>query len=111
MSNSKDILDKLKNFPTSKEKKPTSHKDFREWLKNEDLWNNIKLRKVLAYWSFGIISAWIILVAIVLFDNKCLELSENIIITMLVTTTANILGLPIIVLKNLFPAQDNNNEI
>ena len=106
MSDSKGILDKVRNFPTSKEKKPTSNKNIREWLENEDLWNNIKLRKVLAYWSFGIITAWIILVAIVLFDNKCLELSENIIITMLVTTTANILGLPIIVLRNLFPSKE-----
>lgn len=106
MSDSKDIFAKLKKIPTSKEKTPTSHKDIRKWLENEDLRNNIQLRKYLAYWSFGIISVWIVIVAIILFDNKCLELSENIIITMLVTTTANILGLPIIVLRNLFPSKE-----
>lgn len=59
-----------------------------------------RLRKCLANWTMTIISVWLIAVlAILIF---CRHLDNQVLITLLATTTINILGLPKIILEGLF---------
>lgn len=58
-----------------------------------------KDRSALAYWTFVIISVWLIAVVALLAFNF---LSDSVAITLLSTTTINIIGLPAIVLRGYF---------
>lgn len=58
-----------------------------------------KNRKVLAYWTFGIITGWLIAVVGLLAFNF---LPPTVYVTLLTTTTVNIIGLPAIVLHGYF---------
>lgn len=58
-----------------------------------------KDRSKLAYWTFGIISFWLVFVFVLLLIN---DLPNSVFITLLTTTTVNIIGLPIIVLSGYF---------
>lgn len=58
-----------------------------------------KNRKVLAYWTFGIITGWLIAVVVLL---ACNFLPQTVYVTLLTTTTVNIIGLPAIVLHGYF---------
>lgn len=61
-----------------------------------------KNRSVLALWTFRIISVWLIAVVALLGFNF---LSNAVCITLLTTTTINIIGLPAIVLRGYFAAE------
>lgn len=64
---------------------------------------NTKDRKWLTKWAAIVVSAWLFLVLVILALNHCLlKLSDSVLITLLTTTTFNILGLTFIVLKGLF---------
>ena len=58
-----------------------------------------KNRKILAHWTFWIISFWLIAVVALLAFNF---LPPTVYITLLTTTTVNIIGLPAIVLHGYF---------
>lgn len=58
-----------------------------------------KDRSNLAYWTFWIISLWLVAVVILLAFNF---LSQTVYVTLLTTTTVNIIGLPAIVLHGYF---------
>lgn len=58
-----------------------------------------KDRSNLAYWTFGIITGWLFFVLVLLFFKK---LPDSVFITLLTTTTVNIIGLPAIVLRGYF---------
>lgn len=58
-----------------------------------------KNRKVLAYWTFGIITGWLVAVVGLLAFNF---LPPTVYVTLLTTTTVNIIGLPAIVLHGYF---------
>ena len=47
---------------------------------------------------------------IVTHNNFCYNLSDSVLITLLATTTANVFGMVIIVLKNLFPEKRTKNK-
>lgn len=65
--------------------------------------SDITDRKWLAIWSAFVVSIWLILVVVILFLNKCfLDLSDAVLMTLLGTTTLNILGLSFIVLRGHF---------
>lgn len=63
-----------------------------------------KHRSILAYWVIWVTSSWLVCVIVILILNGCsvLEISDIVLNVLLATTTANILGLPYIVLKGLF---------
>lgn len=65
---------------------------------------NTKLRKLIAKWSMIIITIWLFLVISLLYFNDLfsLKISDNVQITLLTTTTFNVLGIIYIVLKDLF---------
>lgn len=66
--------------------------------------DNTKHRKNLVCWVMWVIPCWLgfVLLAVFLSGTNCFELKENVLITMLTTTTINILGLPLIILRGLF---------
>lgn len=70
---------------------------FREELKRFK--ENTKNRSILTIWTFCIISSWLIAVVVLL---SCNFLSDSVAITLLSTTTINIIGLPAIVLRGYF---------
>lgn len=63
-----------------------------------------KHRKILVYWMMGVVSVWLIAVLLFAVFNKVwgLAISENVLITLLATTTLNVLGLSKIILSGLF---------
>lgn len=63
-----------------------------------------KLRTILVYIFSGIIFSWLASVILILwFNNTNLCLSDNVLIVLLTTTTINIIGMMLIILRNLFP--------
>lgn len=70
-----------------------------EHLKNKDLSQAIRHRNWLVRWVIITVSIWL---ALVLGIIICCDLSDTVKVTLLTTTTVNILGLPLIILKGLF---------
>lgn len=64
-----------------------------------------RFRKHLANWVMAIVPCWLLLVVIILFLEgfDLLHLHTEVMITLLATTTINVLGLAYIVLKGIFP--------
>ena len=61
-----------------------------------------KDRKWLAKWTACIVSIWLVAVMLVIIFNKCYQLSDPVLMTLLGTTTLNVLGLSFIVLRGHF---------
>lgn len=63
-----------------------------------------KHRNILVWWMIGVISIWLTGVLLFVAFNKawCLNMSETVQVTLLATTTANVPGLPSIILRDLF---------
>lgn len=65
-----------------------------------------KLRTHLTYFFSIVISLWLAAVIAILFFNDhylYLKLSDNVLIVLLTTTSINVIGMMLIILKNLFP--------
>lgn len=62
-----------------------------------------KHRGRLVCWMMGVVSGWLVLVSIIVLSSRCLQLSDAVLVTLLATTTANVLGLSKIILNGLFP--------
>lgn len=93
------------NYP---EKYKSIEEDFKAQfyeLKKEDLIADIRLKKMYGKCVLGVLAGWCLLVAFIcityMFQNYP-NLSDNVLITLFTTTTANIIALPTIVLKYLF---------
>ena len=61
-------------------------------------------RKYLAVWVMVVTSLWLlaVMVVLILIGAGVLTLDSTVIVTLLATTTANVLGLPLIVLKGIY---------
>jgi hypothetical protein len=61
-------------------------------------------RAVLVWWMIILVSIWLLSVLLFASFNKawCLNISDNVLITLLATTTINVLGLSKIILGGLF---------
>lgn len=98
--------------PISKEASEMLDKDYQtsiklaELLQIKDKLADISLKKIYGYFILGILGLWVIVVAFIcityIFQDKP-NMSDGVLITLLTTTTANILVLPTIVVKYLFP--------
>lgn len=73
-------------------------------LESERYSSDTKDRKWLAIWTAIIVSIWLLAVLFLLFFNEILLfcLSDSVLITLLGTTTLNVLGLSFIVLRGHF---------
>lgn len=72
-----------------------------------------KLRRHLTYIFSVIILLWLASVVSILYFNGYLlklNLSENVLITLLTTSSVNVIGMMLIILKNLFPQPINKEE-
>lgn len=66
-----------------------------------------RFRKHLANWVMIIVPSWLVTVIVILILCGCrvLEFNSEVLITLLATTTVNVLGLAYIVLKGIFPEE------
>ena len=66
-----------------------------------------RFRRHLANWVMIIVPAWLmsVVVLIYLHGYNTLDLDKEVLITLLATTTVNVLGLAYIVLKGIFPEE------
>lgn len=73
-------------------------------LFNKRYTQNTQLRRHLARWAAYVVSIWMLFVLLILVLNEkwLICLSDSVLITLLGTTTANVLGLVAIVLYDLF---------
>lgn len=69
-------------------------------------------RKVLVWWMIIVISIWLTSVLLLVGFNQpwCLNMPETVQVTLLATTTANVLGLPSIILRDLFGRSNRKNR-
>lgn len=83
-----------------------------KWQKTKRFAEDTKHRKKLISWVKWVVSLWLIAVMTVLMlNNVWFRLEPSVLITLLTTTTVNILGLAYIVLKGLFDlGRDLNNS-
>lgn len=72
-----------------------------------------KFRRHLAIWVMVIVPSWLFLViAILICDGfNLIKLQAEVLITLLATTTVNVLGLAYIVLKGIFPESNKTSKI
>ena len=80
-------------------------------LKNRRYKDNSELRRGLAIMFTLTINGWLFVVFLILLTNsQTLKLSDSVLIALLTTSSANVLGMMYVVLKNLFPnGKDKNN--
>ena len=89
-----------------------AQQEFKDWddydkiskkLRNDRYEEDTKHRKNLSTWAAVIVSIWLISVLLILtFNTSWLELSDTIMVALLSTTTLNVLGMMVIVLRGLF---------
>lgn len=74
-------------------------------LKNSRYKDNTEIRKSLVVAFTTIIVFWLVAVLLILVGNNSnnYQLSENTLIALLVTSSANVIGMMVVILKNLFP--------
>ena len=85
------------NIDFSKEKLRT------EQIKNDDLENANKHRRLLVCWMIIVVSTWLLITAGIVIAQLCMnQLSDTVLCALLTTTTVNVLGLAVIVLRGLF---------
>lgn len=82
------------------------HKNNKIKAEGERYSGDTEIRKNLAYWSASLVSIYLLVVFLILVLSS--DISENVLITLLTTTTINVLGLMLIVLKGLFEKEKNN---
>jgi hypothetical protein len=80
------------------------------WQQTRRFAEDTKHRKGLIKWVKYVVSIWLFLVLFVVTFNLFFRfnLSDSVLITLLATTTVNILGLAYIVLKGLFQLRDTD---
>lgn len=72
-------------------------------LKNKRYKDDTEHRKVLSIWAGTLVSFWLVSVLLILTNNtNRFGLSDSVLMTLLGTTTLNVLGLMVIVLNDLF---------
>lgn len=98
----------------------TAHKEeninaTKEFLKLHRLMENTKARRRLERWAVRLTCSYLVTVALIVICNAMkisisiegqehtLSLSDGVIITLLSTTTVNVLGLAVIMMKGMFP--------
>ncbi|WP_268847254.1 hypothetical protein [Flavobacterium aestivum] len=80
-------------------------------LRNKRYKDNTELRRGLAILFTITINAWLFAVFLILLTNtKTLKLSDSVLITLLTTTTIQVLGMMYVILKNLFPSRKDKNN-
>lgn len=76
-------------------------------LENDITESELNLKKGICGWVKWVVSIYLGFIAIILFILVCGigNLENSVIIALLTTTTINILGLPLMIIKSLFPSK------
>lgn len=69
-------------------------------------------RKQFSIWIFGIVCVYLLIVLVLLYLTgfSLTILSDTVLVSLLTTTTANVIGLLVIVARYLFPRNGNGNK-
>jgi hypothetical protein len=95
----------------AKAEEKTVNKDIREEANVARIISNTTLRINTTYSFISIISFWLIAVIYILIGNyHKYHITDNVLITLLTTTTLNIIAMMIIILKGLFPNTSKPNK-
>lgn len=81
---------------------PPSEEELQKNLEMEGKKLDISLKKRMFYWALIIVSVYLIFVAIVILFT---DVSDSVIIALLTSTTATIIGLPYLIIHSLFPKE------
>ena len=95
----------MKPLPELKEeilKSPTDTSDVDIDTANFDYRSDTNDRKWLAEWATAVVSLWLMAVIILLASKERFRLSDAVLVTLLGTTTLNVLGISFIVLRGHF---------
>ena len=70
--------------------------------------NDTEQRKILVYWVIWLTSIYlgVILIVLMFVGGGLFTFNDGVLVTLLATTTATVLGLPLVVLKGLFKDRD-----
>lgn len=64
---------------------------------------NTNLRKQMSYWASFVVSIWLFFVGYVIIkNNEFIHLSDKVLITLITTTTINVIGIILICFRDLF---------
>jgi hypothetical protein len=76
-------------------------------LENDITENELTLKKGICCWVKWVVSLYLLFIAsiLIILVLKIGELEKGVIIALLTTTTINILGLPLMIIKSLFPSK------
>lgn len=71
------------------------------------------LRKYSAVWVMVVVSVWLLVVLLILIlcGASVITIQSGVLIALLGTTTANIIGLPLVLLKGLYPKEEEISKL
>ena len=101
-------------LPELPDKTSSGYKPTSEDIKNVQTLQNMELRQQYAAKAFDVVRVWLGVIATILFLQGLSDeffLSDTVILALIGSTTAGVLGLPAIVLHNLFPSGKNRNKL
>jgi len=101
----------INEFDAEKEftnNKKTNFEEERKKLENQTLSDDNQGRKEVKQWAMVLTSTWMLFVLLILIStgNGNLVLSDTVLVTLLTTTTANVLGIILIVTKYFFKSKE-----
>jgi len=98
----------IESYPISVTSRDDYDKYDLKWQKTRRFAEDTKHRKGLVSWVKYVVTLWLVSVLFVVTFNSTFsfKLSDSVLITLLATTTVNILGLAFIVLQGLFQIND-----
>ena len=92
-----------KELESFESRNPKYDSETRDAIEQKRYTANTRLRVYLAVWASVIVFGWLVCVLVVLMLNDFwYKLSDSVLITLLTTTTINVLGLVIIAMSDLF---------
>lgn len=97
----------VRNYKDDTDLERLKNKNKKLKLKNRRYKDNTEIRKSLVVVFTVIIVFWLLSVLLILVGNNCnhYNLSENTLIAFLTTSSANVIGMMYVILKNLFPVK------
>ena len=80
-------------------------------LRKKDVAQDIKLKKQIVWWVMGVVSIYLMVITGITGSTGWQgRLEPIVLVTLLTTTTINILGLPLMIIHLLFPKRKNSDK-
>lgn len=97
----------------TKDEKKQLEKSSKEELENNNLAQDIKLKNFLAHAVTWMVAGWLVAVFVILIIQACCHhgFSDSVLITLLSTTTLNILSMLYIIARYLFPNTGHQHKL